>query len=670
MYILGFSGGCSTEYDDTLSWGAREFGHDAAAVLLRDGQIVAAVEEERLSRIKHANHRPTRAVRYCLQEAGIGLDEVHKIACYSAEQVLDLKLAELYFRRPSIKQRLTARQLTKQWLQRDFDFVVDDAVLEFVSHHHAHAASAFAMSEFDEALVMTFDGSDGNDHFGSAGAVDVARGRSLERIHAWPMSASLGFFYMRSIALLGYRCFDEYKVMGLAPYGDPARFADLLGTQYTLLDDGQFRIHVSLEALQQKVAPCRKGDELTQEHKDFAAALQVALERLALHAVRHFQATTGMRRLCLAGGVAHNCTMNGQILESGLFEDMFVQPAAHDAGCALGAAIQTHWKEQDTPVQIQRPIFWGPVAAKADDIPSRLAAWGGVVEVESLSSVASTVAKLIADGEVVGWVQGRTEFGPRALGNRSILADPRPVENKDRINKMVKKREGYRPFAPSVLEEDVRDFFVIPPGRDAYPFMIFVVKVREEMRERLGAITHVNGTARVQTVSRDTEPKYWEVINAFKDLTGIPMLLNTSFNNDVEPIVNTLDDAVTCFLTTELDALIVGDYLVRRVDPDKARDGYLGLAPGLPMYARLITTRRFRPHEGFSPVHQIAGHELSPGPFDVSAGCHAILERADGERTLAALGEELELQDELDPIVDEVLELWSRRMVNLTPPGG
>jgi carbamoyltransferase len=365
--------------------------------------------------------------------------------------------------------------------------------------------------------------------------VGELRGGAFAEIDAFPQSKSLGVLYLEAIKYIGYASFDEYKVMGLAPYGDPERFLGLLRTSYALLPDGKYdlaldRIDATLKPAVERRA---KGAPITQAHMDLAAGLQSALEEIVLHVLRHHQRASGHRRLCLAGGVAHNCTMNGKIARSGMFEEIFVQPAAHDAGCALGAALAVSVPDGAAP----RPrrlssVYWGRDVGDDRAIRAELDRWSPWLTVERSADVARTAASLIAGGAVIGWVQGRSEFGPRALGHRSILADPRPAENKDRINRMVKKREAYRPFAPSVLEERAHEFFVLPQAASTLGFMVIVLEVREDRRELLGAITHVDGTARVQTVSRAASPRYWDVIHAFGELTGVPVLLNTSFNNN------------------------------------------------------------------------------------------------------------------------------------------
>lgn len=588
MLYLGLSGGLNLVHESSFDI-PRAFTHDGAVVLVEDGEVVAAIEEERLNRIKHSNKFPVRALRFCLEQRGARIEDVERIAFYATEEYCDALLARLHLTRPDMKRRLTAREVVWEQLRREFDTEIDPSRITFVRHHLAHAASAFALSGFERSLVVAIDG------YGDflSGLVAFGEGPALTEIATFPQDKSLGILYLDVIQFIGYGSFDEYKVMGLAPYGDPAVYRAELQSLYQLLPDGGYELDLDriVPTLLGKVPVRKKGEPFQQEHKDLAAALQESLEKIVLHVLRHHREATGLDRLCLAGGVAHNCTMNGKVLASGLFEDVFVQPAAHDAGCALGAALLAS-QEGGHPVRRQRMqhVFLGSDIGAAPAVLAELQAWSGFLEIERPEDLARRTAELIAGGAAVGWVQGRSEFGPRALGNRSILADPRPAENKNRINAIVKKREGYRPFAPSVLEEDVREVFVVPPGTDSLPFMIFVVDVRPEKRGLLGAITHVDGTARIQTVSRETNPAYWELINAFKELTGVPLLLNTSFNNNVEPIVDSVEDAVVCFLTTGLDYLVVGDYLAKKRAP--ALEDWASLRVSLPPYSQVQRTRR------------------------------------------------------------------------------
>jgi carbamoyltransferase len=408
-----------------------------------------------------------------------------------------------------------------------------------------------------------------------SGQIGTVSNGEFTSIRELGVESSLGLFYTGMTRVIGYDHFDEYKVMGLAPYGDPSRYRDLFKTLYKLAPDGCYQLRPSapyvawnsLKTTAEFNTLRRKGGEFTQAHMDFAASLQETLEVIAMHVIGWFRENTGKSVLGYAGGVAHNCTLNGKLLLSGMFDDVFVQPAAHDAGTAVGAALYAdRLRSGGVNRQARRldHVLYGNPIPEGDLIEQRLADWSVAIRYERLQNTAQSAARLIADGAVIGWVQGRSEFGPRALGNRSILADPRPEQNRERINMMIKKREGYRPFAPSVLEESLHEYFEVPAQVRSLPFMIFVVPVRADKQAGLGAITHTDGTARVQTVSREQNSTYWQLIREFGNITGVPMLLNTSFNNNAEPIVESVDDAIACYLTTELTHLVVGDYLVTR----------------------------------------------------------------------------------------------------------
>jgi carbamoyltransferase len=407
----------------------------------------------------------------------------------------------------------------------------------------------------------------------------------------------------------------------------------------------------------------RRGEPFRQEHKDLAAALQETLETVVFHVARHYAKTTGLSRLALAGGIAHNCTLSGKLLMSNLFEDVFVQPASHDAGCAIGAALCVGQSLGDSPRPARlSSIYWGPDIAGAEE--RILSQWRPFVAWERTSDISHRTATLLAEGGVIGWVQGRSEFGPRALGNRSILADPRPAANKDRINHMVKKREGYRPFAPSVLEEALHEYFDVPSHVDAIPFMTFVVPVREEQRARLAAVTHVDGTARVQTVSRDSNPAYWSLLRAFEAQTGVGVLLNTSLNNNSEPIVDSVEDAMVSYLTTSIDVMAIGDYWVTRQPGWRERIGTLRLT--LPRHCRLTSKRYFdgeRWRDQWSVEDLIRKSERI-----VTREVFAVLAAADGEKTIdEAAGAAAVVEASRPSVIAELFELWSERVVRLSP---
>ncbi|MER8417882.1 carbamoyltransferase [Mesorhizobium sp. M1329] len=666
MLCLGISGGLDQVHENRFEL-RNAFMHDGAAVLVRDGRVIAAVEEERLNRMKHSNKLPIRSIQYCLSAAGVQLNDIDRVALYASEPYANAMLEGMSASHPDILSiPLDAKTLVQDLLTREFGTKLDSSRISFVSHHQAHAVSAFAMSGFEQSLILAIDGS--GDFL--SGLLAVGSGTEITQLEAFPENNSLGLFYLETIRYLGYGLFDEYKVMGLAPYGDPAPYRELFEQFYELsANGGGYRVHLDRigPALLRNIEVRRKGMPFTQQHRDVSASLQEALERIVFHILRHHREATGMKRLCLAGGVAHNCTMNGKLLYSGLFEDIFVQPASHDAGCALGAAlIVSNEMGRPAPCERLQEVYWGPDLGSERAVQQELNAWAGHLEVERSDDVASSAADWIANGAVIGWVQGRSEFGPRALGNRSILADPRPAANKDRINAMVKKREGYRPFAPSVLEEDASEFFDLPDGRHEFPFMNFVVRVRDSKRALLGAITHIDGTARLQTVSRNANPAYWEVINAFKKRTGTPILLNTSFNNNAEPIVDSVADAIATFLTTELDGLVVGPFLVKK--RAATLQDWTALAVSLPPYVSLHQTRAYKAPDRRETHCEISTTHFSSDSVRISHDLFNLLMRIEGE---AMLGDLLNTiapdQAKRDAVMEGLRRLWEQRLVRLHP---
>ncbi|MER8727554.1 carbamoyltransferase [Mesorhizobium sp. M0204] len=666
MLCLGISGGLDQVHENRFEL-RNAFMHDGAAVLVRDGRVIAAVEEERLNRMKHSNKLPIRSIQYCLSAAGVQLNDIDRVALYASEPYANAMLEGMSASHPDILSiPLDAKTLVQDLLTREFGTKLDSSRISFVSHHQAHAVSAFAMSGFEQSLILAIDGS--GDFL--SGLLAVGSGTEITQLEAFPENNSLGLFYLETIRYLGYGLFDEYKVMGLAPYGDPAPYRELFEQFYELsANGGGYRVHLDRigPALLRNIEVRRKGMPFTQQHRDVSASLQEALERIVFHILRHHREATGMKRLCLAGGVAHNCTMNGKLLYSGLFEDIFVQPASHDAGCALGAAlIVSNEMGRPAPCERLQGVYWGPDLGSERAVQQELNAWAGHLEVERSDDVASSAADWIANGAVIGWVQGRSEFGPRALGNRSILADPRPAANKDRINAMVKKREGYRPFAPSVLEEDASEFFDLPDGRHEFPFMNFVVRVRDSKRALLGAITHVDGTARLQTVSRNANPAYWEVINAFKKRTGTPILLNTSFNNNAEPIVDSVADAIATFLTTELDGLVVGPFLVKK--RAATLQDWTALAVSLPPYVSLHQTRAYKAPDRRETHCEISTTHFSSDSVRISPDLFNLLMRIEGE---AVLGDLLNTiapdQAKREALMEGLRRLWEQRLVRLHP---
>jgi carbamoyltransferase len=691
MLILGLCGGTDLVHEDAFDLEPTA-SHDAAAVLVEDGEVVAAIEQERLDRIKHSNKLPIEAAAACLAARGAALSDVDAVAYATSRPTMELRLRRYALRlgigRPGEARPRDPAAFLCDAFRRSLGADVPPEKIHFVRHHVAHAVSAFACSGFDRSLIVTLDGVGE----GESGRVAVGEGARVETLQIYPESVSLGHFYQRVIHHLGYRLFDEHKVMGLAPHGDPSRFRAELARFYELLPEGRWTTDLaSLPRLFDVLEPRRRGAPFEQSHQDLAAALQEALENIVFHALRHLRQATGETHLCLAGGVAHNCTLNGKIAASGLFQGVFVQPAAHDAGNALGAALALAYEHVDRSgapasaalsvageAQPARSlprrrgalshVFWGTDVAAVDP-RAVLERWRDFVAFERFPDIEERTAARLAAGSAVGWVQGRSEFGPRALGHRSILADPRPAENRITLNSMVKKREGYRPFAPSVPEEDAADWFDLT-GLSGSPFMTFVVPVLPHRRALLGAVTHVDGSARVHTVSRSVDPRFWALLRAFERLTGCPVLLDTSFNNHAEPIVDSVEDAVVTFLTTDLPCLVVGDCMVeKRRAPLSA---HRALVPRLPRWAKLEKVRRTSArgpvieHAIVSNADRHARKAVSAGMFEV------LLSAGDASPGDLSLGELLDARGIAEParveaLLAEAVELWSSRMIVLAP---
>lgn len=553
------------------------YSHDSAAALLCDGHLIAAVAEERLTRVKHQGGIPRRAVAHCLREAGLNLDDVDHVCGYM-QPGKRLRKRAPYRLRQMVKSPLYSAAYIGYELGHNAGYAAGlrsmcsaGAELHFMAHHPAHAASAFLVSAFDEAALLTID------YVGEWAAtwMGVGRGTSIESLHEINYPHSLGVLYSAVTDYLGFeRASDEYKVMGLAAYGEP-EFLDTFRAIAPSAGNGAYTLDLSWltchyrpgtkhgyfsEKFTRACGPPRGKDEpIEDRHKAIAASVQRVLEEHVLRMANSLHQKTGMTNLCLAGGVALNCAMNGRLLRESPFEEIFIQPASGDDGIAIGAAFQQWHKRSGQPRAFEMThAYWGP--DYADEILE------GTVRASGLpyrytTSIEDETAKLLAEGKVVGWFQGRMEFGPRALGARSILADPTRPEMRDRVNRLVKHREDFRPFAPACLEDRAGEFF---DGCTKAPFMLVVYPVRGAQRKRLPAITHVDGTARVQTVSRETNPRFYDLIQAFDALQGVPAVLNTSFNVMGEPIVNTPDEALRCFAGTGLDALAIGDYLVTK----------------------------------------------------------------------------------------------------------
>jgi carbamoyltransferase len=551
-------------------------GHDSAAALVIDGEFVAGVAEERISRRKHTGDFPLGAIEACLAEAGLELGDIDEIVHafdyepYRALYALDPTSSELYsevLSREAFRARVGAALPA-----------FANANVHHVEHHLAHAASAYLTSGWDDCMVVVIDG------MGEAHGASVYRasGGQLEPVHRISAADSIGIFYSVLTLHLGFDFnSDEYKIMGLAPYGDPERFEGFFEEAVLLRPDGGWEIpplrlggtreerenhlltrrHLS----EHLIAPREPDSEISAVHQDVAGALQACLDRAILHLCTHFGEQLGMRRLALAGGVALNTTANGKLLAAGAFEDIYVQPAAADDGSALGAALHRASLAGEIANRRSPAPFYGPShpPARIEQTLSEYEDRVSATRLGSLAEACEAAAELIAAGEVIAWYRGRMEFGPRALGHRSILADPGLPEMRDRVNALVKMREAFRPFAPAVSLEQVDRWFEVPAATEL-PYMTVNVDVRPEHRASLPAITHVNGSARVQTVSSQDNAEFHELLGAVGRHTSREMVLNTSFNVKGQAIVNTPGEAIETFLTTGIEALFLENTLVRK----------------------------------------------------------------------------------------------------------
>ena len=573
--------------------GLNAFHGDASAALLVDGHLVAALEEERLNRVKHWAGFPALAARACLAESGAGAPE-HVAISRDPRAHFWTKVRRLVTR-PGDWQRSASRVKNTVDVARLSARLGEAGVanpervrVHFVEHHRAHLASAFFASPFDEAAVVSIDG------FGDFSSVmwGVGRGNRIDVRGGVQFPHSLGLFYTAFTQLLGFPKYgDEYKMMGLSAYGQPrfaAQVRDVVrveGDQVRLNLD--YFIHhttgvemtwdggepalapVYSRKMEDVFGPARVPREpLQPRDADLAASVQTVLEECYFALLNAVHKATGLNTVCLAGGVALNCVANGMIFERTPFRELYVQPAAHDAGTAIGAALHVWHETLDRPRGfVMRHVLYGP-EYNDDEIARALGAQG--IEGRRLNQrqLIDGTARELADGRIVGWFQGRMEFGPRALGGRSILADPRRADMKDTLNARIKLREPFRPFCPSIVAEATGDYFETDYPS---PFMVQAYKIRPEQRARIPAVTHEDGTGRLQTVERDVNPLYWSLLTRFGELSGVPILINTSFNEN-EPIVNTPAQAIDCFLRTNMDVLAIGSFLIRKADDIPSRD--------------------------------------------------------------------------------------------------
>jgi len=607
--------------------GISAFYHDSAAAILRDGKILAAAQEERFTRKKHDPGFPTRAVQYCLEHAGTTIDQLDAVVFYDKPLLKFERLLETYYGYAPkgwisfltampvwMSEKLFLKRLIRKELKKVMPYRKKDLNLLFPEHHLSHAASAFYPSPFEDAAILTIDG------VGEWATASIwhGQGKDLKILREMHFPHSLGLLYSAFTYFLGFKVNSgEYKLMGLAPYGNPdservKSFVEIIKTKLiSLKEDGSlwlnptyFSYATSLRMVPDRKwealfgFPKRKGEaELEQIHCDLAQAIQQVTEESVLRMAKEAQRLTGSKNICLAGGVALNCVSNGKLEQAGIFDEMFIQPAAGDAGGALGAALAAHhlsFEKKRSPSGSSDSMlgsYLGP-AFSDYDVEKLVRRHNAEVHTfEDFNALAERVAAEIEQGAAIGWMQGRMEFGPRALGNRSILGDPRNPEMQKKLNLKIKYRESFRPFAPSVQAEYAKESFdlvgdspymllvhqVTKAIQNAPPKGYFDLPLREKLyfqRSSLPAITHIDYSARIQTVHQETNPRYWQLLEAFRQKTGCSTLVNTSFNVRGEPIVCTPEDAYRCFMRTEMDVLVIGNHLfLKQEQPDWQEEG-------------------------------------------------------------------------------------------------
>ena len=575
-----------------LVLGINAYHAEASAALIRDGQLIAAAEEERFIRIKHVAGFPTEAIRYCLEQAKARPDQIDAIALsrnpwthLAAKGLRALRQGPLA---PSIQERLLVLRNIRHLKETLADALDCDpkklkARVHYVEHHRAHIASSYYPSGWDSAVLLSLDG------FGDflSGMWGLGRGNRFTIDGEAPFPHSLGILYTAVTQFLGFREWgDEYKVMGLAAFGKPDRYRSALEKLVRETRRGAYALkldyfqHQTAEGvpmawlsgaptlgtlftkrIEEILGPARQpGGPMEDHHADIAAALQERLEKIVLNLLNQLGRRYQTHRLCYAGGVALNCVLNGKIARETPFREIFIQPAAHDAGTSLGAALYVaHHEAQEPRRLVMQHAAWGP---EADESSCKIALEKSGLRYARLDpdKLCEVAADALHRGQLVGWFQGRMEFGPRALGHRSLLADPRDPKMKERINQRVKRRELFRPFAPSILEERIAEYF---PNAQPDPFMLFAYPVRPDRIKQIPAVTHVDGTGRLQAVSRSVDPLYWGLIKHFDEKSGVPVLLNTSFNEQ-EPIVCRPEEAIACFLRNSIDRLAIGPFWVEQ----------------------------------------------------------------------------------------------------------
>lgn len=656
---LGLCGGLDSVHERAFD-SPSNYSFDGAAVLLADGVVVAAVEEERVNRIKHSSKLPVESIRRCLDAAGADLIEVDRIAYYTDEASANSLLTRFRLLKPGRLSNIDARTLFAQLLGHSFACQVDASRLCFFEHRLTHAMPAMAQSGYMRSLVYVLDNA-GGVFLGSRHENGLVE---LEPLMMTGPEISIQRLFHAVFPFLGLDLFDEYRAMALAPHGDPTVFADIVGSTYELLPEGRYRLQLNRVAeLIGIVEPPAADGGFEQVHRDLASSLQHVIEDIALHVLAYHRQTTGIDRVCLAGGMAENTSMSAALAYSGLFRDVFVHPAAYDAGCALGAALLAAQQLAPLPNQRVHSVAWGTPLGAEPDLAAYLKRWRGFVHVEKPLDIAEAVANGLSDGRAIGWAQGRSEFGSHALGQRTALSDPRSLEHSTRLLTALRRSTRYRPFSLAIMEEHAGELFDLPRGPDQFRFAAVAAKATELARALVPAAIQVDGSVRLQCVSHDVLPEFWTVLQKFYERTGVPALLTASLNTEVEPTADSLEDAIVTFISSGLDSMAVGPLMVTRSTP--SWEERLSLQVEIPPYIEVVRTRRGGPtadairyelRTTFDPPRR---QTLSSSLGELLASC------AGGEPlglALSSFGHSEQMK-----LASEMNTLWDQRLIRLLP---
>lgn len=664
MFTLGLAGGLDPVHEQRLDT-PENYTYEGAAVLLEDGVVVAALEQERLDRIKHSNKFPVDAIRFCLDSRGLTLGDLGSVAYYADEQSADALLTRLYLARPDIPRRVSARGLLHATLTGALGGQLAAERLRFYEHRTTHAACAMHQSGWSQALVYVID---------NAGGLYAARraadgGVAMTTLGLTPPAKSVQKLCHAVLPFLGLGLFEEHKALALAATGDDAAFRSALHELYDLLPDGDYRLHLDRPpALLDEIGPPRAGAPLTQRHHDLAASLQRAMEEIVLHVVAHYRAISGLRNLCVAGGMAENVATNARLMESGTFAEVFVHPVAYDSGCALGAALLASQDDgHPAPPTRISSVQWAGSLPDGADIAAELSRWTSFVRSERRTDAVRGTAEAIASGALVAWLEGRGDFGSHALGGRNVFARP-SQDGGERLQRALDRPETYRAPALVIREADLHQWCELPETVRSAPFQTFALRLRPERLGAAGAAVMGGGRARVQTIAPERLPRLTRLLDDLEQITGVAALLSSSFNRSGEPTVETVEDAVASFVLSRLDRLVIGDVVAERTKAGV--EAWLSLELALPAFAQLVRTKGWSERRRGGTRDEIRTTYAPGVSRQISRLLADLLDLLDEPVPLGQLLAHSRVDEEQrSALLNEILVLTAAGLVRLRPAG-